>query len=227
MTINSIAESGFRADLVEAHCLVVDRLGEPGTWWTSAECVAIAAEVRRAMDHAHLAPWDAPSTVDGLIEPDHPLPPAAVDAVWRLTNHPGSLTGAWYDAIVDGLPSAHHYVELVGIVASMNAIDRLAGALDLDLLPLPEPGGGEPSRDQVDAEVSSHWVPTTAMKGPNVIRALSAVPSANRARDLLSEAQYVPATALLGDLQWRRDGLDRRQIELVAAQTSLLNECFY
>ena len=47
-----------------------------------------------------------------------PLPAAAVNAVWCLTNHPGTLTPEWYAQTVDGLPSAEYYVELVGIVGS-------------------------------------------------------------------------------------------------------------
>ena len=39
--------------------------------------------------------------------------------------------------------------------------------------------------------------------------------------------RYLPTAALLGDLDWSRGTLDRRQIELVAALTSLHNECFY
>lgn len=37
-----------RADLLEAHRQVWDKLAEPGTWWTGAERVAIAAETRNA-----------------------------------------------------------------------------------------------------------------------------------------------------------------------------------
>ena len=96
-------------------------LGAPGTWWTGTERVAIAGEVRRAMAHSDLPPWEAPSSIDGMIDDQHPLPTAAVDAVWRITNHSGTLTQDWYDEIVASLASPEHYVELVGIVARMNA----------------------------------------------------------------------------------------------------------
>ena len=61
----------------------------------------------------------------------------------------------------------------------------------------------------------------------NVLAALSADPGGERVRGRLAAAQYVPADALIGDLEWSRGALDRRQVELVAARTSALNECFY
>lgn len=224
----TILDTDWRSDLVDAHRSVVLRIAEPGTWWSGAERVAIAAEHRRALDHADLPPWEAPSGIEGMVAADHVLPPAAVDATWRLTNHPGTLTEDWYRTIVAGLPSALHYVELVGIVAAMNSLDRFAAAMELDPVPLPDPAPGEPTGDTPgDMAVSTHWVPTVGERGPNVLRALSAVPDTFDLVRTLSAAQYVPPDALLGDLSWSRGTLTRSQIELVAAATSLVNECFY
>ena len=75
--------------------------------------------------------------------------------------------------------------------------------------------------------MTTHWVPTAPTTGPMVLTALSAVPAAGELMRALSDAQYVPFDALLGDLTWSRGTLTRQQIELVAAQTSLRNECFY
>ncbi len=228
----SILGSGFRTDLVDAHEAVAATVTRPGTWWTGAERRAIALEVRRALDHVDLPPWLAPSGQDqdhpAAIPADHPLPAAAVDAIWRITNHPGTLTNEWYTGIVDGLPSQEHYVELVGVVAMVNSIDRFAAIMDLAPVPLPEPQPGNPTNERVDdVAVRNHWVPTAPVKGPNVTKALSAVPADGETRQMLSGSQYVPDGALLGDLDWSRGTIDRRQIELIAAQTSLVNECFY
>lgn len=226
--MGTILDTGWREDLVAAHREVAERIARAGTWWSGYERVAIATEQRRALDHADLPPWEAPSGIDGMIPADHPLPPAAVDAVWRLTNHPGTLTEDWHDEIVDQLGASERYVELVGIVAAMSSLDRFALAMGLDPIPLPAPDDDLPSFERVEgAAITTHWVPTVGERGPNVLSALSAVPDVAELISILGAAQYVPWDALLGDLAWTRGALDRAQVELVAAATSLVNECFY
>lgn len=228
----SILGSGIRSDLVEAHRGVAAAVARPGTWWTGPERHAIASEVRRALANTDVPPWMAPSSCDpdhpAAISADHPLPAAAIDAVWRITNHPGTLTHNWYQSIVDGLPSAEHYVELVSVVAMVCSIDRFAAVMDLAPIRLAVPEAGEPTQERIDdTAVRNHWVPTAPVNGPNVLKALSAVSADGEARQALFSSQYLPAGALMGDLDWGRDTIDRRQIELVAAQTSFVNECFY
>ena len=221
----TILDADVRADLAAAHAATIVDLGRAGDWLSADEKVALATTVRAARAAVDDAPWFRPSEAGMTVDP---LPPAAVDAAWRITNQPGTLTHDWYRATVEGLPSPGYYVELVAVVAAVNAVDRLADILDLALIPLPEPAPGAPHRPIVDTRVSSHWVPTAVdARGPNVLRALSAVPAAHEIRARLLDAQYLPTAALLGDLDWSRGTLDRRQIELVAALTSLHNECFY
>ena len=219
-----------RDDLDAAHAAVVERWAQTGTWWTGAERLAIVAEVRRARDAEELAPWIAPSSVDGLVPDDHPLPAPAVDAIWRLTNHPGTLTGDWYETIIDRGLAPGAYIELVGVVAQANDIDRFADALELDRPRLPTPQEGEPVR-RFDGDVDQrrHWVPTDQVKGPNVLKALSAVPFEVDSMRILSKVQYldVDGGGLLEDLASDQNSLSRLQVELVAARTSKLNECFY
>lgn len=230
----NLVEAGVRADLVMAHRDAIGGLAAPGTWWTSEQRIGIAAEVRRALTRPDLAPWQSPSAIGLPVDPTDSgvLPAGVVDVIWRITNHPGTLTSAWYDAIVTEFASPRHYVELVGLVAALNAIERFALSLGLDPMSLPAPGTGRPRSEQPGAEVpeatvTTHWVPTATTHGPNVLQALSAVPTAFALTRSLSDAQYVPAVALLGDLTWNRGTLSRPQIELVAAQTSIDNECFY
>jgi hypothetical protein len=224
--MGTILESGFREDLVHAHTSSVAAFGTSGACWSATERLAIGTEVRRALEHRDLPPWHAPSA-NGLIADDHLLPAMAVDAIWRITNHPGTLTNDWYTGIVDALPSPQHYVELVSLVAPLNAIDRFAQFLDLDLLAMPAPDNSTPSGETVAAEVRAHWVPTADVRGANVMKALTGVAGGTDLWNVLSQAQYVDREALLGDLSWSRGTLDRRQIELLAAKTSLVNECFY
>lgn len=217
-----------RDDLAAAHQAQLERWSRPGTWWTAAEKQAIVAEARRARSSDPLPAWVVPSSVDGLIPDDHLLPASAVDAIWRLTNHPGTLTADWYATTLDGGLTAEQYVELVGLVATASAVDLFSLGLGLGPLPLDEPQAGDPTRHRpADIAVSTHWVPTVTAKGPNVGKALTLVPDVFAAFEELSATQYVPNDALLGDLTWSRGDLSRLQIELVAARTSVVNECFY
>ncbi|MEM8923623.1 MAG: alkylhydroperoxidase-related (seleno)protein [Actinomycetota bacterium] len=218
-----------RADLADAHRDTFESWASAGNYWTGAERLAIAAEVRRARAADELPPWVGPSTVEGLVADDHVLPAAAVDAVWRLTNHSSTMSAAVYEAFVaDGLDPAR-YAELVGVVATANCIEVFADSLGIDSRPLPEPMAGDPdpSDAPTDVAVTTHWVPTAPGQRGNVVRALSSVPVAMRDWLRLSDAQYVPIPAVGGDLTWSRGAIDRRQVELLAARTSLLNECFY
>ena len=218
----------IRDDLVEAHVETVESWAAPGNWWSGRERLAMVTEVRRARAAEELPPWVRPSSVAGLVEDDHPLPTPAVDAIWRLTNHPGTLTRQWYEETRQRGLSPEQYVELVGVVATANCLQVFGSAIGVEPVPLPSPAEGEPDRAIVaEAVPSTHWVPTVPAGGPNVGKALTSVPVAREAWLRLSNAQYVPRDALLGDLQYSRGALDRMQVELLAARTSLLNECFY
>ena len=116
----------------------------------------------------------------------------------------------------------------MAVVAQANAIDRFADALNLDRVELPTPSASEPPKiSEAALQVTSHWVPTAKIKGPNVLKALSAVPFENESLSLLSSAQYVHFGDLLSDLVSKQNSLTRMQVEVLAARTSKLNECFY
>ena len=61
--------------------------------------------------------------------------------------------------------------------------------------------------------------------GPNVAKSLSVAPTPNLMRLGLVRALY--SGTRFADLRWDDGALDRPQVELVAARTSALNECFY
>ena len=218
----------LRPELDASHAEAMAHFAAPGTWWSGAERLAMVAEVRRARAADPLPPWQSPSEVDGLVPEDHPIPSAAVDAVWRLTNHPGTLTAEWHRSILARGIEPLAYVELVSVVAQSNCVDRFADALDLQRLPLPEPLDGEPTREVPEAAaIRLHWVPTDDVGGPNVWRALSGVPAELAARSRLSTPHYLEGHAVFGDVVSDRFSLQRTQIELLAGRTSKLNECFY
>ena len=221
-------ELPIRPDLDQAHAEVASRWSTTGSWWSGVERLAIVEEVRHARDSDDIAPWESPTAIAGLISDDHPLPDAAIDAIWRITNHPGTLTAEWHASILGRGIHPEAYVEMVGVVAQANAVDRFADALDLDRVELPIPSTSEPDQTgDASLEVTSHWVPTAKIKAPNVLKALSAVPFENETLSILSSAQYVRLGDLLSDLVSKQNSLSRLQVEVIAARTSKLNECFY
>jgi len=241
----SYAQSSLpvRQDLVDAHRRAWLRLARAGTWWTGAERVAIAAEVRNA---AHCRACRerkgalSPAAVTAPHDSVTALRAAALDAVHRITRDPARLTRTWYEkTLASGLGDAE-YVELVGVVVTVVSIDSFCRGLGVSPHPLPEPVPGEPTRYRPAAAVlEGAWAPTipaAAVGGAeadlwspgrtgNVIRALSLVPDEVRQLAELGAAHYLPFNRMM-DLRAAR-AIDRMQIEFLAARVSALRECFY
>jgi len=199
-----------RADLGAAFTAVWEHLATPGTWWTGSERVAIAAVARAARSGDPL--------------PEGPAP-AATEAAALLGSAPSRTSRAWLEGLLrDGLDVAA-YVELVGVVARVTAVDGFHRALDLPLEPLPAARPGSPRREhpRPPARPGRAWVPTVGP--PTIPRALSAVPDESAAVAALHGALYL-AYDEMGEPDVRR-ALHRTQMELVAARTSACNECFY
>jgi hypothetical protein len=241
----SAAPFAIREDLAAAYARAWEGLARPGNWWTGAQRVALAAEVRAARScrlcaerKAALSPMAVQGKHDGagslLVEP-------AVDAVHRIVTDATRLSRSFVEKLAaDGLGDGH-YVELLGVVVSMVSIDAFHRALGLEPEPLPAPEAGEPTRARPASAVPDvGWVPMIpegkargseadlySGRAPNVIRALSLVPDAVRRMRDLSGAQYVPLQQLtdLGADPGR--ALSRAQIELLAGRVSAVNECFY
>src|SRR4029434_44352 len=96
-----------RDDFAAAHTRFWKRLASPGAWWTGAECVAIAAEVRQAR-HCPLcqARREALTPAAGESEHDHggALPDTAVEVIHRVVTDPGRLSRKWCkDILAAGL----------------------------------------------------------------------------------------------------------------------------
>lgn len=219
-----------RSDLDTAHADTLASWSRPGNAWTGAQRLAIVAEVRAARAAEPTPPPWAPVAADRRRAMAQALPDIAVDVTWRLTNHPGTLTADWYDSVIAADLSPLRYVELVSLVASACSLDVFAEAIGADARALPGPVDGEPDHRALDAAVDTHWVPTavsTGAVGAMVTRSLTLSPVATETWARLSNAQYVPPDALLGDLSYTRGALDRSQVEFLAARTSLRNECFY
>lgn len=201
-----------RPELVGAIDRCWDELGRPGTWWDAPAKIEVA-EVARAA-RGGLAPSG-----------DDSLHPAAADAARRIGATPAAITESWVRDVCDGLGETH-YVELIGVVGRVVAVDTFLQLLGHDPLTLPEPADGEqPTREpSPDGLRRNHTWVSMAMPVPPFV--LGAVPAAMAAMNDLSELLYMPMDEM-ADPDWTRGELHRTQVELVAATVSHENECFY
>jgi hypothetical protein len=234
-----------RDELPAAHRRAWQRLAQAGNWWTGAERVAIAAEVRNAWQcplcksrKAALSPY----TVAGMHESVSTLPETAIDVIHRVVTDSGRLTHSWFQkTLASGEITEAQYVEIVDIIVTVVSIDSFCRGIGVPLHPLPEPQAGAPSRYRpATAQLEEAWAPMIPVEGAtgaeadlwntagrvgNVIRALSLVPDAVRQLMDLSNAHYVPRDRFM-DFTWGRS-LSRAQMELIAGRVSALRGCFY
>jgi len=219
-----------------------ERLAAAGVWWTGAEKVAIAAEVRAARACSLCQERKAalsPHAVAGEHAASETLPAAVVEAAHRIATDPGRLTRAWYEKMLAAGLSDAHYIELLSVVVTVVNLDALHRALGVAPERLPAPRAGEPSRERPRAAQEGAWVPMLALDSaegralfegrprvPNVARALSLVPDAVRQLNELSNVHYLPMDQVMDPHAHMRH-LTRAQMELVAGRVSALNECFY
>jgi hypothetical protein len=129
---------------------------------------------------------------------------------------------------VDGFRAAGlgdpRYVELIGVVSRLAAADGVMRTLGLPLEPLPDPVDGSPT-GAVDAAAGRGPAHVPMVGGASIPQALSLVPAESAAQEDLHGPLYLTYEEM-GDLAFVR-GLDRTRMELVAARTSAINECFY
>lgn len=210
MTFVSDPADAVRPEITAALDRAWAEIAAPGAWWDGAERVAIADAARAARAGAHAA--------SGV------LPPAAVDAASVIASDPAHPTEPWVTSRCEALGELR-YVELVGVVARVMAVDTFHRLLGRALTVLPEPGSGEPTREPPPDDIRKNhtWV-RMAMPVPPFV--LGAVPSAMRAMNDLSDVWYMPMDEM-GDPDWHRGDLHRTQVELVAATMSHANQCFY
>lgn len=238
----------IRPDLTAAHDRAWTRLARPGVWLTAAERVAVAAEVRAAADCPTCAQRKAalsPEMAVAAHRSASDLPAGRVDLIHRIATDADRLTHAWFERVVPDVLTVERYVETVGVIAEVTAVDRFDAALSLPLRPLPRPQAGEPSRLATpSARMDRAWAPTVAPEdltdadppaahamyrnrgAVNIHRALSLVPEAVVGFFDLDDAMYLP-DALLRDFSQEPRAITHAQIELLAARVSALNRCLY
>lgn len=202
-------DEAVRTDLASAFDRTWLELGQPGTWWSGVERVTIADATR--------ACWT------GTTSPSD-LPDAAVRVIHQIAKEPAMTTEEWVVGACEDLGELR-YVELLGIVTRVVAVDTFARLLGLELPALPEPLAGDPTQDPPPPNLRRNrtWVSMATPSPPSV---LGAVPAASAAMNDLCDHLYMPP-ADMGDADWQQRKLNRTQMELVAATVSHHNECFY
>lgn len=242
----------LRNDFAESHTRFWHRLQQPGSWFTSAERIAIAQATRDAR-HCPLCQQRkqalSPRAITGTHLNETSLRTPIIDVVHTIATDASRITESWYQAHLnknqtDNRLTEAEYIEIVGTVVAMVSIDSFADALGISHRPLPEPIDTSEPDYYVPATASvtdDAWVPMLAKenadtpeadlwpsgKTGNVIRAMSLVPNEVRTLNDLSAVHYLPNAKV------RQHGVDagrtlnRSQMELVAGRVSALNACYY
>jgi len=220
-----------REDLAEAHRLAWEHLAGPGSWWSGAARVELAATALLAiMDADPLPPWVG-VTSTGRLAPDLVAPREAHDVAYRLARHAGTMTGDVYRTVTSTLGELP-YVELCAIVSTVAAVAHFCRNIGVAVPPLPAPIGGRPTGERPEhlEQPQFNWVPVAepADQVAAVVQAYTAVPGEQRNTWRMADAQYMPPGEML-DPAWSRrsGGLSRAQMELVAARLTRLRDCFY
>jgi len=232
-----------REDVAAALPRVWARIGEPGSWLTAEQRVAIAAEARNVAGCALCSERKAavsPFAIAG--EHDHlgALPEAWVDVIHRVISDPGRLTESWFREITDGGIAVGEYVELIGVVVSVVGIDTFCRGIGQTAPAIPAPKEGAPSPDapdQLNSELA--WVPTldADVDGPlqrefyagapaHIRRALTFVPATARSFWEMANTLYLPGDQMR-DFGTEYRAISHAQIEMIAGRVSALNQCVY
>ena len=242
--MSGVPAEAIRPDLSAALATAWAALGAPGTWWTGAERVAIAAETRQAAScplcadrRQALSPYSVAGDHSNLGR----LPAAAIEAIHRITTDAGRLSESWYRRVINGGLGEGPYVELLSVVAIVTCVDTFHRTLGLPARDLPPARPGVPSCVvPAGAKPGLGWMPMLSPEdrrpddpdlyrnriGGNVQRALSLVPPAMIQFWDMFEAMYLENPAMR-DFGREYRAISHPQIEMLAARVATLNQCLY
>lgn len=234
----------IREGLARERSLAWQRLASPGTWWNAAERLAIAAEARNAHACALCRRRKdalSPYTVEGAHDSLGALSAPMVEVVHRIVTDAGRLTKKWLAGVLQDGVSEEQYVEAVGVIAVITALDTFDHALGLPMRALPAPRPGMPTRYRpAGAKRDLAWVHTVAPEAltpqdpdpyavhgvKNIHRALSLVP-----QEVLNffdlDVELYLKDHEIRDFTREYRALTHAQMELLAGRVSALNGCYY
>jgi len=194
----------IRPDLLAGLRSLWSNLAAPGTWWSGAERVAVAEAARGGITDL--------------------IPSIAAGAARTIYSDITTTSRAWVEGVLAGGLTMPEFVEVIGIISRLAAVDEFTRALGRRLEPLPEPLPGAPTReDPPAARPGRSWVPMVG--GMSITRALSLVPAESEAQEEIHGPLYL-SYEQMADQSFERE-LTRPQMELVAGRVSAINECFY
>ena len=234
-----------RPNFAEGHARCWQRLASPGNWFSGAERVAIAQEVRNA-PNCKLCQDRKVALSPNMVKGDHDtitdLPQVIVDVVHRIITDPNRLTKTWFKSVIHQGVSVGQYVEVVGVLVHVYMIDEFCRAIGVEAHELPEPTPGETSRYEPGGlEDAGAWIPLLKQQindqspeadlagklTANVIRALSLIPDDVRTVLDLIEVHYLASNDIVSFGKSYDGPLTRFQMELIATRVSSYNDCFY
>jgi hypothetical protein len=240
MTLYDDSPHPVREAIGLAHVETLETFVRPGTWWTGAQRAALVAEARASRVAAGLQEplRDALTDSRGVSLPD-----AARTVVHQVAVAPKDLERGFYDAArADGLSDCE-FVETVGVVSRVVAVDVFARGIGVPIRSLPAIEPGEPARERpATARAEGAWVDTVPsgrcggtdaiaiygdMQAPFVYRALSLAPPEAAGVILFGNTHYVQIDDFM-DLDFSYDPqISRPEVEFLAGRVSAINECFY
>jgi alkylhydroperoxidase family enzyme len=237
-------EFALRSELERELKRAWERLAAPGTWWSGQERLAIAAEVRGAHQCSLCQQRKqalSPYAVKGQHDTAGVLSEPIVEVIHRVTTDAGRLTKKWLQAMLGQGVSEEQYVEAIGVIAVITALDTFDLSLGLPQRPLPEALPGAPTRLRPkNARQSLAWVSTVepdqlapgeidpyAIHGTkNIHRALSLVP-----QEVLNffdlDVELYLKDHEIRDFNREYRALSHVQMELLAGRVSAVNGCYY
>ncbi len=235
-----------RDDITVAQQRAWDRLARPGTWLTGAERIAHAAEARNAPECALCRKRKealSPDAVEGSHDHLGGVPDLEVEQIHRISTDPGRLTRAWYQGLVARGMGEERYVESIGVIATVVALDTFTTGLGMAPWPLPEVQTRAPSLARpAAARRQMAWVSTLspedalgtadediydgALEVAYIVQAMSLVPAEVKGFFDICAQQYQTG-AQMYDFENEFRAISHAQIELVAGRISALNQCVY
>jgi hypothetical protein len=199
------------ARLVAAFDRTWTHIASTGSFFSGAERIEIATVARAKRQ--------------GEYRPATTLAPAVIETVETIADDAGSITADWVlERERDGISGAA-YVELLAVTSFTVVADTFTFGTGQPphLIPAPQPGAPTGLVDD-RAKVQGGWVPTVGPAFPPT--GFSVIPAEHDVMHMLHAELYISVPKMF-DLDLVRDGLRRDQMEILAARTSLLNDCFF